>query len=333
MVAMHFTIIGDGAMGTACALLLAGKPDYRVSIWCQFEENARAMAAQRENSRFLPAVPIPETIGITSDFRAARVADAFVVAVPTGYLAETLGRLAPDWPPEPPVVSVVKGMERETFRSPIQIIQEVTAARQTAVLTGPSHAEEIARGMPASVVAASGNFALAEQVQQWFSSNRFRVYTTPDLRGAELAGALKNVIAIAAGVCDGLGFGDNAKSALMTRGLVEMTRFGVAMGADAQTFYGLAGLGDLITTCMSRHSRNRRVGQWIGEGKTLAEIAELTPQVAEGVWTAQSVYEFANKKGIEIPVSTEVYLMLHEGKNPTEAVNDLMARDLKPETA
>lgn len=327
----RFTVIGDGAMGTACALLLAQNRDHAITIWCQFEENRAAMAAQRENATFLPGVPIPDSIQITSDFEAARDADAFVIAVPTIYLAATLERLVDRWPTDPPIVSVIKGIERGTFRTPSQIIEGVLGSRRTVALSGPSHAEEIARGLPASVVAASGDLRLARLTQEWFTTKRFRVYTSPDLRGTELAAALKNVIAIAAGICDGLGLGDNAKSALITRGLVEMARFGVALGAEADTFQGLAGLGDLLTTCISRHGRNRRVGEELGKGNRLAEILSGTRQVAEGVWTAQSVHDLAARHGIAVPVSDEVHAILFENKDPREAVDSLMARDPKSE--
>lgn len=328
---MRFTVVGDGAMGTACAILLAKNPNHEVTIWCQFDENRRIMHERRENAPFLPGVTIPDSIQITADFGAAQAADAFVVAVPTVYLTATLQRLAQDWPATPPIVSVIKGMEQQSFRSPSQIVNDVLGNRSVAVLSGPSHAEEISRGLPASVVAASGDVRLARAVQQWFTTDRFRVYTAHDMRGVELGGALKNVIAIAAGICDGLGFGDNAKSALMTRGLVEMVRFGTAMGAEPETFYGLAGLGDLITTCISRHSRNRRVGQQLGEGQTLDQILAQTQQVAEGVWTARSVHDLGLKKGVEMPVADKVYEILFEKKQPLEAVAELMARDPKPE--
>lgn len=331
--ATKFTVIGDGAMGTACAILLSQQPSHDVTIWCQFTENCRSMNEHRENVKFLPGVHLPDNIVVTDDFEAARNVDAFVVAVPTPFLRKTLEGLAAKWPKGPSIVSVVKGMEQETFQSPSQIITQIFGERLVAALSGPSHAEEIARGLPASVVAASGDWRLAQQVQQWFTTERFRVYSTHDVVGTELGGALKNVIAIAAGICDGLGFGDNAKSALMTRGLVEMVRFGVAMGAEAETFYGLAGMGDLITTCVSDHGRNRRVGQWLAEGKTLEQIQQLSEQVAEGVFTSRSVHDLAAKKGIEMPVTDEVYRILFENKNPMQAVDDLMSRDPKPERA
>ncbi|QDU64207.1 Glycerol-3-phosphate dehydrogenase [NAD(P)+] [Planctomycetes bacterium Pan216] len=328
---MRFTILGDGAMGTACALLLAEQPSQEATIWSNFDGHCQLLEKDRENKKFLPGVPIPDKVSLTSDIATANNADAFVVAIPTVYLADTLGRIADQLPSDKPFISVVKGMERETFRSPSQIISQCLGDPPIAVLSGPSHAEEIARGMPASVVAASGDLRLAECVQQWFTTDRFRVYTSLDLRGTELSAALKNVIAIAAGICDGLKFGDNAKSALMTRGLVEMTRFGIALGAEEETYYGLAGLGDLFTTCVSPHGRNRRVGQKLGEGMTLEEILAETEQVAEGVETCRSVHDLARKKGIDMPLTEEIYKILFAGKRPLEAVEALMNRPLKQE--
>lgn len=328
---MRFTVVGDGAMGTACALLLAKRPEHAVTMLCQFEENARSLAASRENTRYLPGVRLPDAVAVTADFEQARDANAFVVAVPTVYLSATLEKWKDRWPKGTPVVSVVKGIEQKTFRTPSQIIAHSLGDRSIAALTGPSHAEEIARNLPASVVAASGDMRLAKSVQQWFNTDRFRVYTSPDMLGAELSGALKNVIAIAAGIGDGLGLGDNAKSALITRGLVEMTRFGVALGAQQQTFQGLAGLGDLITTCVSPHGRNRRFGELLGKGQTREQILQTMPQVAEGVWTAASVHDLAEKKNLDLPISLEVYRILYESKSPTKALDDLMARDARSE--
>lgn len=332
--AERWTILGDGAMGTACAGLLAGKGVFSVSLWCQFAENAEAMLRDRENRRFLPGVPIDRTVQITSDPAVVGDSQAFVLAVPMVYLASTLERLRPVWPasgPAPVVVSVVKGMEQQTCRRPSEIVRDVLGPVEFVVLTGPMHAEEIARGMPASVVAAHPDPEIAGRVQRSFSTDRLRVYASLDRVGAELGGALKNVVAVAAGVCDGAGFGDNAKSALMTRGLVEMTRFGVAMGAKAATFYGLAGLGDLVTTCVSPHGRNRRVGERLGRGETLRQILADMVNVAEGVWTARSVHQIAVERSISMPVADEVYRILFEDKDVRQAVDDLMSRPLGEE--
>lgn len=329
---MKVTVLGDGAMGTACAILVGSKPEHPVTIWSAFPEQARVMQSLRENVKFLPGVPIPDGIVVTGDAHGAcSGGELFVAAIPTVYLRNTLSRIREAIPELVPFVSIIKGIENETFERPSQIIQDVVGARPLAVLSGPSHAEEISRNLPASVVAASTDMELARRVQALFTTARFRVYTNPDVVGVELAAALKNVIGIAAGICDGLGFGDNAKSALLTRGLVEMRRFGVALGARPETFTGLAGIGDLITTCISRHGRNRRVGEALGQGRTLDEILAHMQAVAEGVWTCRAVHNQARRLGIELPITAEIYRVLFEKKSPLEAVNDLMLRELKSE--
>ncbi|MFP6766896.1 MAG: NAD(P)H-dependent glycerol-3-phosphate dehydrogenase, partial [Planctomycetaceae bacterium] len=267
--ASRVTVIGGGAMGTACAVLLAEHPEQQVSLWARNPEHAAEMAESRQNQRLLPGIEIPVKVTVTSDIGlAVNDSDLLVIAVPTAYLRDCLGDISAVLTDDRPVVSVIKGLENETFLRPSEIIAEVLGSRAVVSLSGPSHAEEISRRLPASVVAASGDLALARLVQQTFTTDRFRVYTNVDIIGVELAAALKNVIAIAAGICDGLGYGDNAKSALMTRGLVEMTRFGTTLGAETQTFAGLAGMGDLITTCASPYSRNRKVGERLGAGET-----------------------------------------------------------------
>ena len=320
-------ILGSGAMATACSILLADHAGQRVTIWSRDPEHARAMSETRENQRLLPGVRIPDVVEITADIeRAVQDSDLLVAAIPTKYLRDMLAKAAPVLDRNRPVVSVVKGLENETFMRPSEIIADVLGQRAVVALCGPSHAEEISRRLPASVVAASGDVTLARQVQEMFSTDRFRIYTNPDIIGVELAGALKNVIAIAAGICDGQGFGDNAKAALLTRGLVEITRFGVALGAEAATFAGLAGMGDLITTCISPYGRNRRVGERLGKGETLSQILAGMDAVAEGVTTAESVHKLAEQKGIEMPITAEVYQVLFENKPPVEATDSLMLR-------
>ncbi|HEV3256850.1 MAG TPA: NAD(P)H-dependent glycerol-3-phosphate dehydrogenase [Gemmataceae bacterium] len=327
-----FTVLGDGAWGTSIALLLAGDPDHRVTMWSAREDNGRLLAERRENIRLLPGVPIPPAVELTMDVeQAVAGADLWIMAVPTVYLRETLRRVGPALDAERPVLSLAKGLEIGTFLRPTEIIHELVGTRRLAVLSGPSHAEEVSRGLPATLVAASTDPALAGWVQQHFSTERFRVYTNRDVVGVELGGALKNVIGIAAGISDGLGFGDNAKAALLTRGLVEMTRFGAAMGADPQTFFGLAGLGDLITTCISRHGRNRHVGECLARGQRLADILVGTKMVAEGVYTTRSVHDKAEQLGIDMPITAEVYRVLYEGKEPLAGVTDLMLREPKSE--
>jgi glycerol-3-phosphate dehydrogenase (NAD(P)+) len=224
------------------------------------------------------------------------------------------------------VLSLATGLEVDTFSRPTEIIPQVIGERPVATLSGPSHAEEVSRGLPTSVVVASADYELARWVQSHFRGERFRVYTNDDLVGVELGGALKNVIGIAAGISDGLGFGDNTKSALLTRGLAEIARFGVALGAEHETFFGLAGIGDLITTCISRHGRNRAVGERLGKGEKLAAILASMKMVAEGVYTTRSVHDRAARMGIDVPITSEVYRVLYEDKNPLHAVTDLMLR-------
>lgn len=324
---MKITVLGGGGMATACAIVLAEHRDLDVSIWARNVEYARDMAASRVNRRLLPDAHIPDSVTITADVVAAVAgADMLVAAIPTAFLRQALTDIAEKLPAGVPVVSVIKGLENDTFSRPTQIITSVLGPRPAAALGGPCHAEEVARRLPASVVIASEDEAFATRAQKLFATERFRVYTNRDLLGVELAGALKNVIAIAAGICDGLGYGDNAKSALLTRGLAEMTRFGVALGADKQTFFGLAGLGDLITTCVSQHGRNRGVGERLGLGQTLPEILGSMSAVAEGVTTARSIHDLAQQKGIEMPITREVFSVLFESKSPAAATESLMQR-------
>ncbi len=331
-VSMKITILGGGGMATACAIVLAEHPALDVSIWARNAAHANDMVTSRCNQRLLPGVRIPDRIEITSDVTtAADGADVLVAAVPTAFLRQALSDIADKLPAQVPVLSVIKGLENDTFARPTQIITSVLGSRPVAALGGPCHAEEAAQRMPASVVIASEDEAFATTAQRLFATDRFRVYTNRDLLGVELAGALKNVIAIAAGICDGLGYGDNAKSALMTRGLAEMTRFGVALGADKSTFFGLAGLGDLITTCVSQHGRNRKVGERLGRGETISEILSSMTAVAEGVSTARSIHDLARQRGIDMPITREAFAVLFESKSPAAATESLMQRPSRGE--
>ncbi len=327
-----FAVLGAGGWGTALALILAENPRHHVTLWSARPEHAASLFTKRQNVAYLPGVDIPEAVFLTTDCATATEgADLIVTAIPTIYLRETLTRIAHQIPGASPVLSLTKGLEVATFRRPTEIIAEVLGARRLAVLSGPSHAEEVARGLPTTLVAASKDGDLARWVQQRLSTERFRVYTNADMLGVELAGALKNIIGIAAGISDGLNYGDNAKSALLTRGLAEMARFGVALGAEHATFWGLAGMGDLITTCISRHGRNRQVGMRLGQGEKPDAILAGMQMVAEGVYTARSVYDRAQHLGIAAPITTEVYRVLYEGKDPRQAVTDLMLREPKGE--
>jgi glycerol-3-phosphate dehydrogenase (NAD(P)+) len=330
---IRFAVLGDGAWGTTIALLLAQDSDHRVTLWSARPENGRLLRERRENVRLLPGVPIPSTVELTTDItQAVAGADLLIAAVPTVYLRATLEPVAAALPVDRPVLSLAKGVENETFLRPTEILRQVLGVRLVAVLSGPSHAEEVSRGRPTTVVVASSDPPLSRWLQQRFRGDRFRVYTNSDVVGVELGGALKNIIGIAAGISDGLGFGDNAKAALLTRGLVEMTRFGVALGAEAQTFFGLAGLGDLITTCISRHGRNRHVGERLARGEKPAAILAGMTMVAEGVYTCRSVHDQAARFGIPMPITAEVYRVLYEGKDPRQAVDDLMLREPTSET-
>jgi glycerol-3-phosphate dehydrogenase (NAD(P)+) len=324
---MKITVLGAGAMGTACSIVLAEQSDRAISIWARDSTQAEQIQRDRENKRLLPGFILPDAVTVTSDLALAVADTDFVVAsIPTAFLREALTLHRDILPSDVPYVSVIKGIENKTFCRPSEIISQALDNQQVVVLAGPSHAEEFARRLPTSVVAAAVDLDLAKQVQDLFSTDRFRVYTNDDMVGVELGGALKNVLAIAVGIGDGLGFGDNAKSGLMTRGLVEMTRFGAALGADANTLFGLAGIGDLITTCVSKFSRNRHVGECLGKGQTLDQILEEMSAVAEGVRTTKSVYELANEHHIDMPITREVHAVLFEGKDPASATNSLMCR-------
>jgi glycerol-3-phosphate dehydrogenase (NAD(P)+) len=322
----HVAILGAGGMGTALSILFARSVG-DVRLWSRDAGHAREFAANRENRRHLPGIEVPGSIRITSDCATAvDRADLIVAAVPTSYLRATLDSLAPSIPPSIPVLSVVKGIEFGTFARPSQIIEESLGPRPVAVLSGPSHAEEIARGLPASVVVSGRHAALNERIRNVLNQSTLRVYTSSDALGVELAGALKNIVGIAAGICDGLGFGDNAKAALLTRGLVEIARLGVHLGARFETFYGLAGVGDVVTTCYSPYGRNRAVGERIGRGETLDHVLGDMVNVAEGVPTTRSVYRLSLERGVEMPITAALHQVLFEGKSPRAAVTELMER-------
>ena len=328
---MKVIVIGDGGWGTTLAALLSRK-GVDVALWSAFPDYAAQMSRTRENVKFLPAIAIPEKVAIVSPASGALGAfDLAVAAVPTQYLRAALRSAAKQTAPLSSIVSVVKGIENDTLERPTQIIADALKPKRLAVLSGPSHAEEVARDLPATVVSASSDDEFSRHVQTVFSTDRFRVYTSGDMLGVELAGALKNVIAIAAGICDGAGLGDNAKAALITRGLVEIARLGEEMGARRATFAGLAGMGDLITTCFSPFGRNLAVGRAIGKGETLAQILSRMEQVAEGVATTRSTKALATKHKVEMPITEEVHRVLFEDKPPKRAVSDLMQRGLKPE--
>ena len=328
------SVLGAGSWGTALAILLSSKYD-DVILWEFRPDVAAELAETRENKLMLPGVPIPEKIKITSDFEeSATRRDVLVLAVPSHIMRQVAERLRGVDFGKAILVSVAKGIENETLLRMSQVIQQVLPdlpATQMAVLSGPSHAEEGARKIPTTVVSASRDLKTAQEVQRIFMTPNFRVYASEDLIGVELGGSLKNIIAIGAGISDGVGYGDNTKAALMTRGLVEITRLGTAMGANPMTFAGLSGMGDLIVTCMSRHSRNRYLGEQIGKGKTLQQVLDEMVMVAEGVRTTRSAHDLAQKYGVEMPITEQVYKVLFEDKPPREAVIELMERGAKVE--
>ncbi len=324
-------ILGAGGMGTALALLLERSVG-SISIWSRDPGRAERFATTRINERHLPGVRIPDSIRVTADIgEAAWGAELIVAATPTAFLRATLESTAGALPAGVPVLSVVKGIEIGTFARPSQILGEVLGDREVAVLSGPSHAEELARGQPASVLVTAPRAWLAERVRDLLNRESLRVYTSGDPLGVELAGALKNVLGVAAGICDGLGFGDNAKAALVTRGLVEITRLGVELGARPETFQGLAGVGDVVATCYSRHGRNRMVGERIGRGESLEQVLAGMVDVAEGVATTRAIHPLAEKLGLSMPITAQLHQVLFEGKPPRAAVIDLMVRAPKVE--
>lgn len=333
----HVIILGDGAMATVCSILLTSS-DHAVTMWGAFEESIERLLQDREQRRLLPGVKVPASVRLTAnDDDCFDGATLVLSAVPTQYMRGVWKRLANHFPQNLPVVSVAKGIENETLLRPTQVIGDVLWGRegqsspQLAALSGPNIAAELARYLPGTAVAASADEQLAQRVQQAFSTQWFRVYTNSDVIGVELAGAAKNVIAIAAGILDGLAAGNNAKAALVTRGLVEIERLGVAMGADPATFDGLAGVGDLITTCVSPEGRNRTVGEQIGKGRKLDEILGSMRSVAEGVPTTKSVMQLARRCNVEMPITEAVHAVLFEGKDAIHALTELMTRDPKPE--
>ncbi|HEX9933948.1 MAG TPA: NAD(P)H-dependent glycerol-3-phosphate dehydrogenase [bacterium] len=331
---LRIGILGAGGWGTALGLLLH-QNDHAATLWEFQSELAERLKKTRENPDFLPGVTLPSGIEVTSDLEAAvSDKDMIVLALPSHTVRQTAKALSLVPIKHALFVSGTKGIENHTLLRMseliLQTVPDLTPER-VVVLSGPSHAEEVALSLPTVVVAASADPNASRKVQEAFMNPAFRVYTSDDVAGVEFGGAFKNVIAIAAGISDGVGFGDNTKAALVTRGIVEMTRLGGILGANPSTFAGLSGLGDLVVTCWSRHSRNRYVGEQIGKGRKLSEVLKGMKMVAEGVRTTQSVYDLSQKHGADTPISTEVYRMLFEGKVPKTAVFDLMTREKKTE--
>lgn len=328
---MKITVIGTGGWGTALAVLLHGNK-HAVTLWGRLPEEVEPILEARENKAFLPGVKIPQDLPVTLDAKLAlRDAELVVLAVPSHGMRPICRQLRNFLPKDVPLVHVAKGIENETGARMSEVIAEELKTDRIVVLSGPSHAEEVGRGIPTAVVVASSHATLAGLAQSAFMNDRFRIYTHDDVVGVELGGALKNVIAIAAGVCDGIGFGDNTKAALCTRGLAEMARLGAALGARRETLFGLSGVGDLIVTAFSKHSRNRGFGERLGKGETPEQITASTPMVAEGVKTAKSAWQVAQRHNVDVPITREVYAIIYENKSPKQAVRDLMTREAKPE--
>ncbi len=326
------TIIGDGGWGTALAIVLSRKR-CPVSLWGVFPEYIRQVARSRENKKFLPGHRIPESVEVTENLDRARDGAALVIlAVPSKFLRAVLTDFQLTRDDDPLFVSAIKGIESGTLLRMSQVIAEhLGEGAKIAVISGPTIASEVASGMPATVVASSAVANHARLVQSVLMDDAFRVYTSDDLTGVELGGSLKNVIAIAAGTAESLGFGTNARAALLTRGLAEISRLGVAMGAQPGTFAGLSGMGDMITTCMSRASRNRWFGEMLGKGKKTEDIVRETEMVVEGVITTQSAYTLSRQFSVDMPITGEMYRVIYGNKPPRDAVRDLMTRSAKPE--
>lgn len=326
------SVLGSGSWGLALALLLHNN-GHEVLLWSARPENARKLREKRENPDRLPGVRLPDEIDVLTDLeRALKDVDVTVLAVASPYIRSTAHKMASFVCRDQKIVNVAKGIEEKTLKTLSEVIEEEIPQGNVAVLSGPSHAEEVGRGLPTTCVISAHTQETAEYLQSIFMSPVFRVYTTPDILGVELGGALKNVIALAAGTADGFGYGDNTKAALITRGITEIGRLGKKMGAQMETFYGLSGIGDLIVTCASKHSRNRKAGYLIGQGYTMEEAMKEVQMVVEGVYSARAARELAEKYEVEMPIITEVNRVLFEGKSAAEAVMDLMLRDKKVET-
>ena len=331
---MSLTLFGAGSWGTALAVHLASA-GRDVTLWARRPEAAERIRRTRHNPAYLPEIEIPRSVRVTADLEAATEAsDLWALAVPSQNLRSVAERLRPFSQPDVPVVSLAKGIENNSLCTMSQVLDEVLAsvpAAQIGVLYGPSHAEEVAEGRPTTVVAAAPDESIAQRIQGAFMTERLRVYVNTDVIGVEIGGSAKNVLAIAAGIGDGVGYGDNAKAALITRGITEIRRLGRALGARPETFAGLAGIGDLIVTCMSAHSRNRYLGEQIGQGRSLQEVVDSMDMVAEGVRTTQSIHDLAERHGIEMPITEAVYAVLFEGRRPQTMVEELMTRSAKRE--
>ena len=324
---MNICVISAGSWGSALAYLLADN-GHKVNLWFRNEEKAKKAIELNENVEYLPGIKIPKGVNICWDIQqAASSCDFIVQGAPSKSVRETLLKFKPFIKKDSTIVNIAKGFEEGSKKRLSQVIEEILPHSGVAVLSGPTHAEEVARGIPTAIVASSKDIRCAELVQDVFMNKSFRVYTNDDIIGVEVGGAIKNVIALAAGISDGMGHGDNSKAALMTRGIREISALGVAMGGRMDTFNGLSGIGDLIVTCTSLHSRNRRAGMLLGQGKSLAEALFEVRTVVEGVNTCKTAMELALMHKVPAPITTEIYKMIMENKSPKEAVHTLMTRE------
>lgn len=324
-------VIGAGSWGTALAITLSGK-GHDVRIWDVNPEHLAELESNRENVRYLPGIKFKGNLKVVMTVEDA-IADADVVlfSAPAQFFRSALDNAMPYLKPEMILVNVAKGIEQKTLKRMSEIAEEKLPDAKYVVLSGPSHAEEVGRELPTTVAVASKDIELAKEVQEIFMTNRFRIYTTQDVVGVELGGSLKNIIALGAGISDGMGFGDNAKAALMTRGLAETKRLGIKLGADPATFAGLTGVGDLIVTCTSMHSRNRRCGIMIGEGMDPKEATEKVGMVVEGMFTTESAYDLAIREGVDMPITTALYNVINGIIDAREALEMLMGREKRHE--
>lgn len=329
---MKIGVLGGGSWGTTLAILLYEK-GLSIKIWEFSDEQVAIINQKRENVRFLPGIFIPEEIEITSCLEdVVKEAEVIVIAIPSQVVREVVKRISPMITSDVVIVSAVKGLEISTMKRISEVLKEYLPAEvKVGVISGPSHAEEVSRKIPTAVVSSAQDEKTAKFIQDIFMTPNLKVYTNTDLVGVELGGALKNIIAIAAGISDGLGLGDNTKAALITRGLVEIIKIGRILGAKESTFLGLSGLGDLVVTCTSKYSRNRHLGEMIGQGSLLEDALDSMVMVTEGVPTTKAAYELTKKLDIELPITNEVYKVLFEVKSPKQAVNDLMLRSAKAE--
>ncbi|MBA5850531.1 NAD(P)H-dependent glycerol-3-phosphate dehydrogenase [Clostridium sp. cel8] len=323
--------LGAGSFGTALSIILA-KKGKKVKLWDRNNEVVKSINVDRENKKYLKEITIPEGVEASSDLDyVVKDTSYVVISVPSHVVGTICENIREMIEPSQVIVNIAKGIQQDTGKRLSQVIEEILPKNDVAVLSGPSHAEEVSRFIPTTVVVSSKNMDTARKVQDFFMTDEFRVYTNSDIVGVEIGGAVKNIIALAAGICDGIGYGDNSKAALMTRGISEITKIGVKLGGKKETFFGLTGIGDLIVTCTSVHSRNRRAGILIGQGKSAKEAEKQVKMVVEGIRACRAFYNLKNELRVQMPITDSLYKVLFENKDPKQAVHELMTRDKKDE--